>query len=149
MGGRFLIVTIRIIWASALISLILLLLAAISLIIYHIVIVSRACRRALSSNINRRDECFKAGDGLSLEDLEKLPCFEFSTPDDERVSAMNCAVCLESFELGDLCRLLPLCRHSFHAYCADCWLVRNPVCPICRSSPGHRRGGDEVGMSYD
>ena len=47
---------------------------------------------------------------------------------------MDCAVCLENFKMGEKCRLLPLCRHSFHAECIDSWLLRNPICPICRTT---------------
>ncbi|CAD6269613.1 unnamed protein product [Miscanthus lutarioriparius] len=46
----------------------------------------------------------------------------------------DCAVCLSPFEASAELRLLPACRHAFHAACIDAWLCTNPVCPICRSA---------------
>ena len=53
-----------------------------------------------------------------------------------------CAVCLSSFDEGDLLRELP-CHHAFHKNCIDCWLLPNastsrstaefPSCPLCKS----------------
>ena len=67
--------------------------------------------------------------GLSEEDVDLLPCYEFAGKE----SDADCAVCLESFEIGDRCRSLLLCKHTFHAQCVDLWLVKKSVCPICRS----------------
>ncbi|XP_042382276.1 RING-H2 finger protein ATL52-like isoform X2 [Zingiber officinale] len=78
--------------------------------------------------------------GLTPAELEKLPCYEFEA--DEKMSdTVDCAVCLESFEVGDRCRLLPPCSHSFHAQCVDSWLLKCSVCPICRASA--RKATDE------
>ncbi|CAN6338813.1 unnamed protein product [Urochloa humidicola] len=46
----------------------------------------------------------------------------------------DCAVCLSPFEPDALLRLLPACRHAFHAACIDAWLRTSPVCPICRAA---------------
>ncbi|KAL2552409.1 RING-H2 finger protein ATL56-like [Forsythia ovata] len=70
---------------------------------------------------------------MSQDDIEKLPCFDFMTKEKGSSSAVVCAVCLENFKLGEKCRLLPLCNHSFHADCIDLWLSRTPICPICRT----------------
>ncbi|CAN0877544.1 RING-H2 finger protein ATL52 [Linum grandiflorum] len=50
----------------------------------------------------------------------------------------GCAICLEEWEEGDECRVLPECNHVYHKLCVDGWLlsagdhlVRR--CPICRS----------------
>eukprot|EP00746_Dinoflagellata_sp_MGD_P039419 gnl/MRDRNA2_/MRDRNA2_195059_c0_seq1.p1 gnl/MRDRNA2_/MRDRNA2_195059_c0~~gnl/MRDRNA2_/MRDRNA2_195059_c0_seq1.p1 ORF type:complete len:180 (+),score=26.45 gnl/MRDRNA2_/MRDRNA2_195059_c0_seq1:245-784(+) len=43
----------------------------------------------------------------------------------------NCAICLESFQVGELCRKLP-CRHVFHAECCEGWLREHHSCPNCR-----------------
>nr|CAB3462514.1 unnamed protein product [Digitaria exilis] len=45
----------------------------------------------------------------------------------------DCAVCLSPFDADAELRLLPACRHAFHAACVDEWLRTNPVCPICRN----------------
>uniref|UniRef100_A0A803Q0R4 RING-type E3 ubiquitin transferase n=1 Tax=Cannabis sativa TaxID=3483 RepID=A0A803Q0R4_CANSA len=44
--------------------------------------------------------------------------------------------------MGDKCRLLPTCNHSFHAECVDTWLLRTPFCPICRTGADSRKGDD-------
>ncbi|CAN6477529.1 unnamed protein product [Victoria cruziana] len=80
----------------------------------HICVVGRAIRRGLSDI--EADRNAAEHDGMSKDELP-IPC----------------AVCLEGFERGDRCRLLPLCKHSFHANCVDLWLLKTPFCPICRS----------------
>lgn len=71
--------------------------------------------------------------GLSVEELEKIPCDEYKGGEEGRGSEAECIVCLEGFQVGDRCRLLPICRHSFHANCVDFWLMKTGICPICRS----------------
>ncbi|KAI8006459.1 putative E3 ubiquitin-protein ligase ATL44 [Camellia lanceoleosa] len=46
----------------------------------------------------------------------------------------DCAICLEDFEEGDTCGVLPSCDHSFHPKCIRRWLVKNQnqTCPLCR-----------------
>lgn len=65
--------------------------------------------------------------GLSSRDLKSLPSFHWTA-----AAAADCAVCLEGFRVGDRCRDLPACGHSFHRDCVDRWLMRSPACPICR-----------------
>mmetsp|Transcript_87389 Transcript_87389/g.154984 ORF Transcript_87389/g.154984 Transcript_87389/m.154984 type:complete len:177 (+) Transcript_87389:51-581(+) len=45
----------------------------------------------------------------------------------------ECAICMESFIVGELLRTLP-CKHRFHAECVDQWFstTSNITCPICR-----------------
>ncbi|KAK4568577.1 hypothetical protein RGQ29_004121 [Quercus rubra] len=69
---------------------------------------------------------------ISNEDLKKLPCFDYEAAE-KGTSCVDCAVCLENFKMGDKCRLLPDCRHSFHVQCIDSWLLKTPICPICRT----------------
>ncbi|KAL0919703.1 hypothetical protein M5K25_011817 [Dendrobium thyrsiflorum] len=73
--------------------------------------------------------------GVSAEELKKLPCYDYKAgvKGRGRGSEAECAVCLEGFQVGDRCRLLPICRHSFHANCVDSWLMKTAICPICRS----------------
>ncbi|KAJ0246601.1 E3 ubiquitin-protein ligase ATL4 [Hirschfeldia incana] len=69
--------------------------------------------------------------------LDSLPIFKFSSVVTRRSStssnSSDCAVCLSKFEPEDQLRLLPLCRHAFHADCIDIWLASNQTCPLCRS----------------
>jgi len=43
----------------------------------------------------------------------------------------NCAICRDSFVVGDSVHKLP-CNHEFHAGCILLWLKGNNTCPICR-----------------
>ncbi|CAI8593112.1 unnamed protein product [Vicia faba] len=50
-----------------------------------------------------------------------------------RRSCDECAICLEDFQVGQLCQVFPVCRHIFHVECIDHWLQRKFTCPICRN----------------
>ncbi|MFS8000807.1 putative transcription factor C2H2 family [Helianthus anomalus] len=67
--------------------------------------------------------------GLSSAELEKLPV----TTGKDLVLDMECAVCLDDVEPEQLARMFPGCNHGFHLQCADTWLSKNPVCPVCRN----------------
>ncbi|RYR48677.1 hypothetical protein Ahy_A07g034735 isoform B [Arachis hypogaea] len=67
--------------------------------------------------------------GLSSSDLEKLP----KIPGKELVMGSECAVCLDEIENEQPARLVPGCNHGFHVECADTWLSKNPLCPVCRA----------------
>lgn len=43
-----------------------------------------------------------------------------------------CSVCLDDFKKGEDVRVLRGCRHVFHCKCADIWLYRRQICPVCR-----------------
>lgn len=47
----------------------------------------------------------------------------------------SCSICLGDYRNGELIRMLPDCRHSFHAMCVDAWLRLHASCPMCRTSP--------------
>ncbi|KQJ84264.1 E3 ubiquitin-protein ligase ATL4 [Brachypodium distachyon] len=50
-------------------------------------------------------------------------------------SSPDCAVCLSPFTPDAELRLLPACRHAFHAACVDAWLrAAAPTCPLCRAA---------------
>uniref|UniRef100_A0ACD5UTT8 Uncharacterized protein n=1 Tax=Avena sativa TaxID=4498 RepID=A0ACD5UTT8_AVESA len=49
-------------------------------------------------------------------------------------SSPDCAVCLSPFTPEAELRLLPACRHAFHAECVDAWLRTTPTCPLCRAT---------------
>ena len=46
----------------------------------------------------------------------------------------ECSICFAQYESNDILRILPKCGHVFHAECGDLWFVRNPRCPLCKSS---------------
>lgn len=72
--------------------------------------------------------------GLSPGNMEKLPSYNYNNGGGNVIASetATCAICLESFCFGDRCRLLPQCKHSFHADCVDSWLLKCALCPICR-----------------
>lgn len=45
----------------------------------------------------------------------------------------ECAICLQSFQRGEVIRILP-CGHLFHKEEVDDWLIRwKKLCPVCRT----------------
>lgn len=73
-----------------------------------------------------------AGKGLSPEELEKVP----KVRGEELVMGNECAVCLDEIESDQTARMVPGCNHGFHLQCADTWLSRNSICPVCRAAFG-------------
>ncbi|KAK9065286.1 hypothetical protein SSX86_016669 [Deinandra increscens subsp. villosa] len=73
--------------------------------------------------------------GLEPDVIAALPILMYKSNDHgQDVSQVNpvCAVCLSSFEDGQMIRALPSCKHHFHAECIDKWLGSQSSCPICR-----------------
>lgn len=68
-------------------------------------------------------------EGLTVAELEKLP----KVNGKELVLGSDCAVCLDEIESNQEARLVPGCNHGFHIECADTWLKKHNVCPICRT----------------
>lgn len=64
--------------------------------------------------------------GLSPSDLQKLPTI---TGQD----LPECAVCLDQIGTDQPARVIPGCNHAFHLECADTWLSKHPLCPVCRA----------------
>ncbi|EXC31620.1 RING-H2 finger protein ATL47 [Morus notabilis] len=123
------------------------------LIFVHVCIVGRAFRRgfgnvsvAMERGSNGSD--ITGSTSMSKDDLEKLPCFDYMTKD-TATSPVDCAVCLESFQVGEKCRLLPICKHSFHAECVDAWLLQAPFCPMCRTSADSSKGSGDPDASLE
>jgi len=58
-----------------------------------------------------------------------------SSPETAAEVDQDCAICLGPFEDGDLCSIMPVCRHEFHRDCIVDWLlmVNNNTCPLCRA----------------
>ncbi|XP_027356247.1 E3 ubiquitin-protein ligase ATL23-like [Abrus precatorius] len=67
--------------------------------------------------------------GLSSLELEKLPTITGK----ELILGTECAVCLDEIENDQPARLVPGCNHGFHVHCADTWLSKHPLCPVCRT----------------
>ncbi|KAL3840179.1 hypothetical protein ACJIZ3_024770 [Penstemon smallii] len=70
--------------------------------------------------------------GLSASDLEKLP----KVAGKDLVLGTDCAVCLDEIESEQPARMIPGCNHGFHLQCADAWLSKNSICPVCRAKIG-------------
>ncbi|CAI9766752.1 unnamed protein product [Fraxinus pennsylvanica] len=97
-------------------------------------VLGRSLRRGFSErNADVVERGSFGSTSMSQDDIEKLPRFNFKTKERGSSPAAICTVCLENFKVGEKCRLLPLCNHSFHADCVDLWLLRTPICPICRT----------------
>nr|TKW29418.1 hypothetical protein SEVIR_3G393200v2 [Setaria viridis] len=98
--------------------------------------VRRAEARPATERVEVEGERREAGADEDMELLiASLPLFTMASA----LAALpknspDCAVCLSPFEPDAGLRLLPTCRHAFHAACIDAWLRTNPVCPICRSA---------------
>ncbi|PWZ21048.1 RING-H2 finger protein ATL3 [Zea mays] len=119
------------------VSVLLLVAGVVAMLVLHILIVVWALRRGvvLRAAASRQDE--ERAEGLSAEDLNELPCHAHEC---KAGAGAECAVCLEAFQAGDRCRVLPRCDHGFHAQCVDQWLRKSRVCPVCRAEVGG--GGD-------
>lgn len=135
------------------VSVVLLFVGIAVLVTIHVCIVGRAFRRGYNNGtVVVQVSTSIRSPSMSQEDIKKLPCFEYKMEEEEEggnnSSPMECAVCLESYKLGDLCRLLPNCSHSFHAQCIDSWLSKTAICPICRTDANSPQVGDssEVGV---
>jgi E3 ubiquitin-protein ligase ATL4 len=67
--------------------------------------------------------------------IDSLPLFTMGSSLAELPkSSPDCAVCLSPFTPEAELRLLPACRHAFHAACVDAWLRTTPSCPLCRAA---------------
>lgn len=44
---------------------------------------------------------------------------------------VQCSCCLEIVKEGEAIRVLP-CFHALHHHCAEQWLLKQPICPVCR-----------------
>ncbi|XP_040385681.1 E3 ubiquitin-protein ligase EL5-like [Oryza brachyantha] len=77
------------------------------------------------------------GGGLSQEDIEAIPAFEYRKGSSGGAPATaaveQCAVCIAVVRDGDIVRRLPACGHAFHAPCVDGWLRDHATCPMCRA----------------
>lgn len=72
--------------------------------------------------------------GLPGDSVEKIPKITITNENnvDSSGEKVSCSVCLQDFQLGEMVRCLPHCRHMFHLPCIDKWLIRHGSCPLCR-----------------
>ncbi|XP_042484630.1 RING-H2 finger protein ATL56-like [Macadamia integrifolia] len=129
------------------ISLFFIFLGIAAIVLLHICLAGGALQRrrrwrSLSSDFS--DENSEFGLGLSQKELSKVPCFNYSVALERAVNG-DCAVCLEGLREGEMCRILPRCKHVFHANCVDAWLIKVAACPLCRASvePGLQFGSED------
>ncbi|KAI3429989.1 RING-type domain-containing protein [Psidium guajava] len=122
-------------WTDIVISVVLLLVGIAVLVVIHLCMVGRLFRERYRSGVLVQ----RVGAptvNISSEDLDNLPCFDYAGGTGDRGTnngPVDCPVCLESFKVGEKCRSLPSCNHGFHAQCIDSWLLKTPICPICRT----------------
>jgi hypothetical protein len=76
--------------------------------------------------------------GLSSSALGAPPTFRFGDAGAGGARATECAVCLGAFDAAEVLRVLPGCRHAFHAECVDTWLQAHATCPVCRGRVGRK-----------
>ncbi|CAD6252227.1 unnamed protein product [Miscanthus lutarioriparius] len=98
----------------------------------------RARRGRAGPSSGQRDS-----DATRISDPEKppveappLPTLVYSAAGTKLAgAAAECAICLAEFADGDAVRVMPACRHGFHARCIECWLAggRHSSCPTCRA----------------
>ncbi|CAK9138629.1 unnamed protein product [Ilex paraguariensis] len=133
---------------EVIISVILLFVGIAVLVVIHICLVGRA----FNGNDNNGHAAFQRGitrnPSMSNDDIKKLPCFDYKV-EEKGNSLLDCAVCLENFKLGEKCRLLPNCNHSFHAECIDSWLLKTAACPICRTRTNSSKIGGQSSSSSE
>ncbi|KAH7447609.1 hypothetical protein KP509_01G113600 [Ceratopteris richardii] len=114
----------------------------------------RSLRRMTSVRHRRPTQGESTGGGLDKAILQTLPTFEFSEArlnnpcgKDTRI-ANECIVCLIGFVDDDICRLLPKCRHSFHAECVDKWFLSHTSCPMFRT-PAEMIPAEDIKISSE
>ncbi|KAG8083924.1 hypothetical protein GUJ93_ZPchr0010g10863 [Zizania palustris] len=91
---------------------------------------------AISSPFAETSDLFETGGtkGVPADTLRRLPAIKITGDNavDSAGDPLGCSVCLQDFQVGEVVRRLPSCRHVFHVPCIDCWLVRHGSCPLCR-----------------
>ena len=74
-----------------------------------------------------RKLCSQAKRALSIISTNVLKSSDFEMRD----FSDTCAVCIESYRVNDVVRILP-CKHQFHKTCIDQWLLEKRTCPMCK-----------------
>ncbi|KAL0912068.1 hypothetical protein M5K25_018013 [Dendrobium thyrsiflorum] len=115
-----------------------LLITTVTLIIYYFLRWKNKNIRAYEhqSDAVMEAELADVEQGIDETTLKSFPKVIYG--EDEVGSTTNdafCSICLLDYTDAQILRLLPDCRHIFHAGCVDEWLRQHPTCPICRSTP--------------
>jgi len=75
--------------------------------------------------------------GLLEADFNRIPVQEYSQSLTQMLSLSHlqeCPICFEDYKNGDQVMVLPKCKHAFHPECIKGWLVKSPLCPMCRAN---------------
>ncbi|CAN6330186.1 unnamed protein product [Urochloa humidicola] len=104
----------------------------IVVILISLVLVFLACN---TRNTNNQDQHQQADDeALQMASIAMALLDRVTYPRHCQSSEEDCTICLGTFEEGDLCSIMPLCRHEFHRACIASWLMAyNNTCPLCRA----------------
>ena len=69
---------------------------------------------------------------LALEQLPPLTNYRSRSSSPGASIYGGCPICLEDFEEGESCQVIPECNHIFHLPCIGGWLVKKQICPVRR-----------------
>ncbi|KAM3343479.1 RING-H2 finger protein ATL40 [Capsicum galapagoense] len=95
------------------------------------------------SNVTSVSQVEPPKHGLDPSIMTSLPIFLYKKSEQHTI---ECSICLSTIEDGELVRILPNCKHSFHVECIDKWFDCHSTCPVCRAeakphlSPEPREG---------
>lgn len=117
--------------------------ATIVLLFATITMTSYFCTRKQTPQNRDEDNCVDVEMKIDIEaTLLSYPKLLYSeakvncyTKDSSSTTSTCCSICLGDYNDNDMLRLLQDCGHLFHLKCVDPWLMLNPTCPICRTSP--------------
>ncbi|KAJ0797494.1 putative chromatin regulator PHD family [Helianthus annuus] len=76
-------------------------------------------------------------DQLTIESYTKVALGESKRLPGHEDAA--CSICLSEYNVKEIVRCIPECRHCFHAECIDEWLKLKGTCPVCRNTPSPPR----------
>lgn len=76
----------------------------------------------------------RKGKGLEPSTIELLPLVSYREDAKQLSTVTGCSICLTEFEVKEIVRLIPHCKHLFHPQCLDTWLSSRCSCPLCRST---------------
>lgn len=140
---KLLSIFLKFIVMSLILSLFLLFLGLAAILLLHLLLAGSFLHRRRQRLLLRSTP--PRTSSVSLHDIHNhLPPFQYPAADESPAAASDdCSICLEYFNEGEICRVLPVCDHVFHARCVDKWLTKVPNCPICRT----RVRLDDVGPS--